>query len=197
MDKHNRPYKCGAAECTLLNGFSSKGDLERHRRTKHTHLLPDEVTTHPSNHVFFCPEPTCSRSSSSAIKNPFSRKDGRNEHVKRMHKELFPNNLFDIPQGSDLTANAQHTPSSSSGSDISAGQVDASVSSTRKRRRLKKSMVSTESTVDTNEGHSGALKEVELLKRKMRDLENELDSSRKREATLFEVITKFTKQSDQ
>jgi hypothetical protein len=193
MDKHDRPYKCAAAECTLLNGFSSKGDLERHRRTKHTRLLPDEVTTHSSNHVFFCPEPTCDRSSSSAIKNPFARKDGRNEHIKRMHKNLLPSHLFSIPQGSDLTASAQHISSPSSVSDISAGQVDAPVSSTRKRRRFKKSMVSIESTVDTNEGHSGALEEVELLKRKMKDLENELESSRKREATLFEVISKLTK----
>jgi hypothetical protein len=196
MDKHNRPYKCEAAECTLLNGFSSKGDLERHRRAKHTHLLPDEVTTHPSNHVFFCSEPTCSRSSSSAIKNPFSRKDGRNEHVKRMHKELLPNSLLNIPQGSDLTASAQLISSFSSVSDNSAGQVDAPVSSIRKRRRFKKSMVSTEGAVDTNEGHNGASEEVELLKRKMRDLENELESSRRREATLFEVISKFTNQSD-
>jgi len=189
MDKHDRPYKCTVADCTHSNGFSSKGDLERHKTAKHRQLLPHEAATRPSNLLYYCPELSCHRSYSLSSNNPFTRKDHLQEHIKRKHKDLLPKHPASMP-GGNPTAGTQYILNSNlSGPGSPAGQFHAAVPSTGKRRRLEKRVLSLENA-------DGPQEEMEGLRRKVRDLERKVESSEKTVEALLDVIRNFTKQAN-
>ena len=189
MNKHDRPYKCTVADCTHSNGFSSKGDLERHKRAKHKQLLLHEAATQPSNLLHYCPELSCHRSSSSSSNNPFTRKDHLQEHIKRKHKDLLPKHPASMP-GGNPTAGTQYILNSNlSGLESPAGQFYAAVPSTGKRRRLEKRALSLENA-------DGPREETEELRRKVRDLERKVESYEKTVEALLDVIRNFTKQAN-
>ncbi|KAI1207290.1 uncharacterized protein F4807DRAFT_435190 [Annulohypoxylon truncatum] len=74
MDKHDRPYKCMAAECEKLAGFTYSGGLLRHEREVHgKHGGP----RNPLN----CPHGNCKRHEGKG----FSRMENLNEHLRRVH----------------------------------------------------------------------------------------------------------------
>jgi hypothetical protein len=74
MDKHDRPYKCAAAGCEKLPGFTYSGGLLRHEREVHgKHGGP--------KNSFYCPHPNCKRHSGKG----FSRQENLNEHLRRVH----------------------------------------------------------------------------------------------------------------
>ncbi|KAL2160615.1 hypothetical protein VTH06DRAFT_1303 [Thermothelomyces fergusii] len=76
MDKHDRPYKCGAAGCEKLPGFTYSGGLLRHEREVHgKHGGP--------KNSFYCPHPNCKRHSGKG----FSRQENLNEHLRRVHTQ--------------------------------------------------------------------------------------------------------------
>ncbi|KAL1840224.1 hypothetical protein VTJ49DRAFT_707 [Mycothermus thermophilus] len=76
MDKHDRPYKCGAQGCEKLPGFTYSGGLLRHEREVHgKHGGP--------RNSFFCPHPNCKRHSGKG----FSRQENLNEHLRRVHTQ--------------------------------------------------------------------------------------------------------------
>ena len=133
MNKHDRPYKCTVADCTNPNRFSSKGDLERHKRAKHKQLFLHEAASQPRNLLHYCPEPSCHRSSSSSGNNPFTRKDHLQEHIKRKHKDLLPRNPASMQEGSNPTAHTQYISNSNlSGQGSPDSQVHAAVPGTGK-----------------------------------------------------------------
>jgi len=189
MDKHGRPYKCAIADCTRSNGFASKGDLERHKKTVHGQLLLHEATTRPSNSLYYCPEPSCNRSLLLS-NNAFARKDHLQEHIKRMHKDLLPKHPASMLEGSNPTAGNQYILNSNlSGLGSPAGQVHATVPGTGKRRRLEKRTLSLEDADRPQE-------ETEELRRKVRDLERKVMSYEKTVETLLDVIRNFPKQAN-
>lgn len=74
MDKHDRPYKCAAAGCEKLPGFTYSGGLLRHEREVHgKHGGP--------KNSFYCPHPNCKRHDGKG----FSRQENLNEHLRRVH----------------------------------------------------------------------------------------------------------------
>ena len=183
MDQHNRPYKCTVAGCTHPNGFGSTGELKRHKNSVHKQF----------NSFFYCPVPGCSRSSSSSNKNPFSRKDNRQEHINRQHKDLFPKHPTGLEGGSNPPPGNQDIPNS----DLSewanpADQVNVTVRGTRKRRRLPERTLSPENADSTNEELHGLREENKKLKREIEGLKCELELSKKRGETLVDVIKHYT-----
>lgn len=76
MDKHDRPYKCGAEGCEKLPGFTYSGGLLRHEREVHgKHGGP--------KNSFNCPHPNCKRHTGKG----FSRLENLNEHLRRVHTQ--------------------------------------------------------------------------------------------------------------
>ncbi|XDG04438.1 hypothetical protein ABKA04_004053 [Annulohypoxylon sp. FPYF3050] len=74
MDKHDRPYKCTAAECEKLAGFTYSGGLLRHEREVHgKHGGP--------RNPLQCPHGNCKRHEGKG----FSRMENLNEHLRRVH----------------------------------------------------------------------------------------------------------------
>ncbi|KAG6004957.1 hypothetical protein E4U21_000580 [Claviceps maximensis] len=74
MDKHERPYRCPAAGCENLPGFTYSGGLLRHEREVHG------MHGGPKNTVN-CPHPNCKRHTGKG----FSRQENLNEHLRRVH----------------------------------------------------------------------------------------------------------------
>lgn len=101
MDKHDRPYKCGAAGCEKLPGFTYSGGLLRHEREVHgKHGGP--------KNSFYCPHPNCKRHSGKG----FSRQENLNEHLRRVHTQngtTLNNNEGETDDGAsdNATANGQ------------------------------------------------------------------------------------------
>lgn len=77
MDKHDRPYKCGAEGCGKLPGFTYSGGLLRHEREVHgKHGGP--------KNSFNCPHVNCKRHTGKG----FSRLENLNEHLRRVHSPM-------------------------------------------------------------------------------------------------------------
>lgn len=74
MDKHDRPYKCGAIGCEKLPGFTYSGGLLRHEREVHGKHGGPKNPLH-------CPHESCKR----ATGKGFSRLENLNEHLRRVH----------------------------------------------------------------------------------------------------------------
>lgn len=172
MDQHNRPYKCGFADCPFTTkGFGSEGELRRHVNSVHKRLnVP-------------CPVPGCSYSC--------ARKDNLQGHIKRRHKDR-------IPEDSATLQGSRNSPAGYQDIDLSrkaspADRVDVAGHGTRKRRHSQEGASSSQGVGSVNE-----LREVQeenkKLKRKVETLERELELSKKREETLFDVIRKYTEQ---
>ncbi|TWU79215.1 hypothetical protein ED733_008973 [Metarhizium rileyi] len=74
MDKHERPYRCPAAGCENLPGFTYSGGLLRHEREVHgKHGGPKNTVN--------CPHLNCKRHTGKG----FSRQENLNEHLRRVH----------------------------------------------------------------------------------------------------------------
>lgn len=195
MNKHNRPFNCDATDCTRLNGFSTRALLERHKNAKHRQIFPHDAVTKPNNIFCYCPVPRCDRSSSLPTNKPFTRKDNQDDHIKRKHQYLPLSQPADVLSGSILTDNSQYPLNSDwTGLGNPAGQLYATIPSTGKRRRLGERMLLTENTGFTNEDCCSHREETEGLRKKVKDLEHELASSKKREETLFDIIREYRKQ---
>jgi hypothetical protein len=75
MDKHERPYKCPAPGCEKLQGFTYSGGLLRHQREVHK-------MHGGTKEALFCPYANCKRATGTG----FTRKENRDEHVRRVHR---------------------------------------------------------------------------------------------------------------
>lgn len=174
MDRHNRPYKCESANCLHTKGFGSKGELKRHINSVHkqTNLL--------------CPVADCSYSC--------ARKDNLQDHINRQHKDRIPEDPA-TPQGDrNSPPGNQDIPSSDFSRQASpADRVDVTVRSARKRRRMPDNTMSPENADSANEELHGLRKENKRLRQENGALKRELELSKKKEETLFDVIRKCTK----
>lgn len=189
MDKHDRPYKCLVADCTHSNGFSAKGDLERHKRAVHKQLILHEQATQLSNLLYYCPEPNCPRSSSSSRNKPFSRKDHRQEHIKRKHKDLFskpPANVQGEFNSPAANQDIWYPDSTKLASPIH--QAHETIPGARKRRRLEGETRLSENADPANEEIYRLQAETEEWKGKVKDMERKLELSRKREERLLALL---------
>ncbi|SLM40736.1 Zinc finger, C2H2-like [Lasallia pustulata] len=75
--RHEKPYRCEVPDCTRMEGFSTKNDLERHRKSKHK-LVPTTGT----DRSFRCAAPSCPKK-----EKIWPRLDNFRQHCKRMHTE--------------------------------------------------------------------------------------------------------------
>lgn len=87
MDRHTRPFKCDVLGCERYVGFTSKGDLDRHRKEVHRQNL-DAATLH------ICPYRGCNRHEIG-----FARKSNLEDHIKRIHEKTVR------PSGGESTPN--------------------------------------------------------------------------------------------
>ena len=89
-EKPNRPrsYICPILGCENRPGFTSKGDMDRHRR---------EVHENGGSKTFPCVHRECSR----GVHKPFKRKENLKEHVRRVHQD---------GQVAIENSNTRHTP---------------------------------------------------------------------------------------
>jgi hypothetical protein len=112
MDKHDRPYKCAAAGCEKLPGFTYSGGLLRHEREVHgKHGGP--------KNSFYCPHPNCKRHAGKG----FSRQENLNEHLRRVHTQ----------NGIPLNGNGGTEAETDDGASDNAGGSGSSTGSKRKR----------------------------------------------------------------
>ncbi|KAI2630022.1 hypothetical protein GGS21DRAFT_492129 [Xylaria nigripes] len=83
MDKHERPYKCLAAGCENVPGFTYSGGLLRHEREVH------RKHGGPKNPLY-CPHRGCKRHKDSS----FARLENLNEHLRRCHTPNCPESVI-------------------------------------------------------------------------------------------------------
>ncbi|EGO61404.1 hypothetical protein NEUTE1DRAFT_128016 [Neurospora tetrasperma FGSC 2508] len=99
MDKHDRPYKCGAVGCEKLPGFTYSGGLLRHEREVHGKHGGPKNPLH-------CPHESCKR----ATGKGFSRLENLNEHLRRVHTHSADGTTnggigMILPNGGGINAN--------------------------------------------------------------------------------------------
>lgn len=82
LDRHERPYKCHEPGCDITAGFTYSGGLLRHLREVHKKQSPGKKLLH-------CPYPNCSRAGGDG----FTRKENLEEHMRRRHQQLAPQNV--------------------------------------------------------------------------------------------------------
>jgi hypothetical protein len=162
MDRHNRPYMCESANCRYTKGFGSRGELKRHINSVHKQTN------------LFCSVTGCSYSC--------PRKDNLQDHINRRHKDHILEHPA-TPQGDrNSPAGNQDIPSSDFSRQASpADQVDVTVRSARKRRRMPDYTMSLENAGSTNEELYGLREENKKLRQENGALERELELYKKRE----------------
>ena len=133
-----RPHICPIVGCENRPGFTTKGDMDRHRR---------EVHENGGSKTFPCPHRGCNR----GVHKPFKRKENLKEHIRRVHQhEHAPvessNTQYTLP-----TLEVQCSVSGSSSS-RSLGLEDElpSLPMGRRKRRLVEEHDATHMMPDTN-----------------------------------------------
>jgi hypothetical protein len=188
MNQHNKPFKCDVSECTRAEGYSTKGELQRHQKT-HRSQVQHRGAASLSEIYYYCSERTCDRSDSQSTNKPFTRKDNRDNHIKRKHRTqheehsrvmqeilLYPKNTDNMP---DLGNPEQQSPDAAE---------RPSASGNGKRKRVESNRQSSDSLARTCTDCGSLQNEVAALKRRAIDLEDELKSSKVKVETLSEVI---------
>ncbi|CAI6326307.1 unnamed protein product [Periconia digitata] len=128
MDRHTRPYKCAITNCSAHSeGFGSKGELRRHENS--VHPQPSSFSSSSGYKKFYCPVPSCPRSYASGLSGtssrnrPFSRKDNRQNHISRKHRDLYPSTFTAI----NSQAGARHITPESPDHDVYAEEEEMSI----------------------------------------------------------------------
>ena len=79
--RHERPFKCDVSGCAWTTGFTTKNDLDRHKKSIH------QVYT---GKCFMCAAPHCPK------KNKiWPRADNFRQHVMRLHSKLKVQEIMD------------------------------------------------------------------------------------------------------
>jgi hypothetical protein len=195
MNKHDRPFRCDVAGCLSVDGFSTKGILQRHK-LKHSQTQSSGDATLSGNAPCFCPEPSCDRSSSATTKKPFTRKDNRDDHVKRKHKGITLQQTSNRP-GDIILPRGAEIPTAPEMEDLTspASQMQATTLQAGKRKRVDSSASPAERTSHSSCEHDNLQEENKRLKARVDNLERDLAASRKREETLIAIMAKLTNTS--
>ena len=105
--RHNKPHKCDISGCNRKEGFTTKNDLDRHKKSLH------QVWTGKS---YMCAAPHCAK------KNKiWPRADNFRQHIIRLHRDWEVQELMDK---SVELFEAVH-PVKGIDSDVGPGNVDA------------------------------------------------------------------------
>ena len=105
--RHDKPYKCEISGCNRKEGFTTKNDLDRHKKSLH------QVYTGKS---YMCAAPHCAK------KNKiWPRADNFRQHILRLHRDWEVQELMDK---SVELFEAVH-PVKGIDSDVGPGNVDA------------------------------------------------------------------------
>lgn len=78
--KHTRPWRCNVSGCSRIKGFTSKNDLDRHKRTVHS----DQTV---SGRAFVCNIGSCAKKT-----KIWPRADNFRNHLERMHQKSYSAN---------------------------------------------------------------------------------------------------------
>ncbi|UZP36041.1 hypothetical protein NXS19_003857 [Fusarium pseudograminearum] len=78
--KHTRPWCCNVSGCSRIKGFTSKNDLDRHKRTVHS----DQTV---SGRAFVCNIGSCAKKT-----KIWPRADNFRNHLERMHHKSYSAN---------------------------------------------------------------------------------------------------------
>jgi hypothetical protein len=185
MDKHNRPYKCAATSCAQKPGFTSKGDLERHKNSLHSDLTPRQ-----RKKTYYCSQQGCSRSTSMPTNKPFARKDHLQEHVKRVHNRALqqaPISVQDDPLSIIISQQRRQRATDGSEDNPTGLEPLTTASDSRKRRRVDEAPPPRTEEASAEECCSH-VHEVEELRSKVAKLEREQEVSKVREADLEQKL---------
>ena len=209
MNIHDRPYKCPVTSCmSHSDGFATKGVLDRHKAAKHPNLTPRR-----GKKEYYCPQQGCHRSIASPEKNPFKRKDHLHEHIKRIHNNFVTQAPVPV-QDDPLTRIIRDQRASAVGDETGEYIFNNNLHTTTARSREKRHEedVVTQANTATSRGEECCRhgQEVEALHRKMADIERRLEASearqadlsrklrasKEKEAKLADLLSLYTKQSD-
>jgi hypothetical protein len=195
MNKHDRPFRCDVAGCLNVNGFSTKGILQRHKMTHSQPVSSGDVTL-SGNAPCFCPEPSCDRSSSATTKKPFTRKDNWDDHVKRKHKGIAMRHTTH-PLGDHESLLDAEIPTAPEVEDLAspASQMQATALQAGKRKRVDSSASPAERASQSSCEHDNLQEENKRLKARVDNLERDLAASRKREETLIAIMARLANTS--
>jgi hypothetical protein len=186
-NKHTRPFICEVSGCPRTNGFSTLGELQRHKRSHFQSLFPNEDESWSRR--YFCPEPSCDRSSSNPNNKPFTRKDNRDDHNKRIHGNQVLQQASYLQRSPVSPSSAHPIPELIVSRRQSADVPEhPSASGSGKRKRVEVGEFPSEKSSCTNEACCSIRNEVIALKKRVRDLQDELRSSKEKEDTLFKII---------
>lgn len=189
MDKHERPYICTVDGCDHPQGFTSKGDLSRHRRIVHK-------LNSGQGGLLFCNEPNCARGPSGGPNTGFSRNDNLADHIRRRHGQSSTVSSC-IPRRVDI-ANDTILPDVRS---ESPRRVDKEpvTSLQRKRRRISETGLSSQNADQGDEEKIYLRSELGRMTQRVEELTKELKEVQKKcdEKTevLVGIIERLTQQS--
>lgn len=75
--RHTKPFKCNESNCTRSKGFSTKNDLDRHKKSVHK-IAPKNVV----DKSYRCAAVNCPKK-----EKIWPRPDNFRQHCKRMHRD--------------------------------------------------------------------------------------------------------------
>jgi len=164
MDKHDRPYKCLAAGCEKLPGFTYSGGLLRHEREVHNeHGGPRKQLN--------CPHVNCKRHGGKG----FSRQENLNEHLRRVHTTAPANgkpiNGTDLENGGSPEQAQEQEIEAQIGAQL-AQQMGQQVQG-QKRKRL-----------NQNDDGDDVREEIKRLRQENHDLREELERTRSQQEAI-------------
>jgi hypothetical protein len=194
MNRHSRPFICNVVGCTRADGFSSKGILQRHMKM-HSRASAAETAALAGNTSFYCPEPTCDRSFSHSSDKPFTRKDNRDDHVRRKHgsnatrhsSAMCGEALF-VFEGESFTSDELAPEERRSPTRNAQERVPAS----GKRKHVETTETCTCPSHPTVADCSHRT-EIDDLKEEIKKLRRELEASKEKEEALFAALIQSTK----
>ncbi|KAI1086522.1 hypothetical protein F5B19DRAFT_479006 [Rostrohypoxylon terebratum] len=166
MDKHDRPYKCTAAECEKLAGFTYSGGLLRHEREVHgKHGGP----RNPLN----CPHGNCKRHEGKG----FSRMENLNEHLRRVHT---PTDASAAPSPPEAEQEDAPTPAAAAarGSSVAGSVAVAGVKTPEK-------------TGEKRKPETDLREEVKRLQVENVSLRDELDAQRRQSMAMMQQMAEM------
>lgn len=76
--RHEKPFRCEIPDCTRKGGFSTRNDLDRHRKSLHK-IVPKTST----DKTYKCAAEACAR-----VTKVWPRADNFRQHCSRKHKDL-------------------------------------------------------------------------------------------------------------
>ncbi|KAH8752890.1 hypothetical protein F5882DRAFT_419559 [Hyaloscypha sp. PMI_1271] len=205
QNKHDRPFKCSVASCDRIEGFTSKGDQERHERSVHK-ALSSEVGTQSGTSLkppYFCDEPDCTRGPGS--NNGFPRKDNLKDHVQRIHgRDLAPSRVSirggEGRNGITILANQgleQHqmgfwAPIPRNQKRTATQAAGTSDEETTARKKSRQEDQESNNNMERSPREDALAEQVEKLKKELEEAQKRNEKTQKENEVLISIIDRLT-----